>query len=57
MRHEAAGHVGPIEARPRGFQKLGLHRRMADHIQKLLVAPDIVLKRRDVEIADHHYGR
>ena len=35
-----------------GAERLGFDRRMAHHIEQLPVTPDIVLKRRDVEIAD-----
>jgi hypothetical protein len=38
------------------FQPIGLDRRVADDLQELLVRPDIVFQRRDVEVADEDRG-
>ena len=56
MRHERPRHIVPVEGIQRRREQFGFDRRMAHHIEQLLVAPDIVLERRHVEIADQHHG-
>jgi len=54
-RNEEAGRIVPVERGHRFVQKPRFHRRVAHHIQQLLVAPDIVFQRRDIEIAHQHH--
>ena len=50
--HETAQGVDPFARIEHCRQFFNFHRRVADHFQQSFVAPDIVFKRRDVEIAD-----
>ena len=52
LRRELAHAVDPAAGVLRGGEFFAFDRGMRDHAQHLLVAPDIVLERRDVEIAD-----
>src|SRR6266699_1962717 len=56
MRHETPRYVVPFERVFRGPEKLGLDRGVTHDIEKLLVAPDVILQRRDVQIADEGEG-
>src|SRR5712675_2853999 len=56
MRHETPRHVVPFERVFRGPEKLSLHRGVTHDIEKLLMAPDVILERRDVQIADEGNG-
>ena len=51
-RHLLAHQVEPGAALHDLEQPVGLDRRMADDLQQLLVRPDVMFQRRDVEIAD-----
>ena len=44
----------PLPGVARGVELLAFDRRVRHHLQHLLVAPDVVLERRDVEIADQN---
>ena len=52
LRREPAHAVDPAAGAERGSEFLAFDRRVRDHPQHLLVAPDVVLARRDIEIAD-----
>src|SRR5665213_2314326 len=54
LRREHAHRVDPAAGIARGVELLAFDWRMRDHLQHLLVAPDVVLERRDVEIADQN---
>jgi hypothetical protein len=47
-----AGDIDPTARLLRVAQMLHLDRRVADHLQKLLVRPDVILARGDVQVAD-----
>src|SRR5579872_3712050 len=51
IRYELAQRVDPFAGGMRPRELLDLDRRVADDREELLVAPDVVLQRRDVEIA------
>src|SRR3954462_15841454 len=51
-RNALARDVDPIPRGERGLQLLGFDGRVRYYLQKLLVRPDVVLMRGDVEIAD-----
>src|SRR4051812_21915460 len=51
-RNALARDVDPLAGGERGLQLLGFDGRVRHHLQKLLVRPDVVLMRGDVEIAD-----
>ena len=55
-RHEMPHRIDEASVLPCG-QSLGLRRRVAHHAKQLLVAPDIMLQRRDVQVADEHAAR
>src|SRR4051812_14664560 len=50
--NKAAAQIGPVVRCLKTPERLNLDRSMADHVEQLLVAPDIAFQRRDVEIAD-----
>ena len=50
-RNKLSHQVAPATLHTQIFQRFGFYRRMADDLEKLLVRPDIVFKRRDIEIA------
>ena len=50
---DGADRIDPSMGSAPGFERLDFDRRVADDLQQLLVRPDIVFMRRDVEIADH----
>ena len=54
LRREHAHGVDPAAGIARGVELFAFDRRMRDHLQHLLVAPDVVLERRDVEVADQN---
>jgi hypothetical protein len=54
--HVPAHHIDPIMRGLHTLEALDLCRRMAHHLQKLLVRPDVGRQRRDVEIADHDHA-
>src|SRR5258706_14847823 len=56
MRHEAPRHVVPFERLFRSPKKFVLDRSMPDHVQKVLVAPDLLLQRGYVPIAYQRNG-
>ena len=47
-----ARHIGPAARFLHATQRRDLGRGVADHLQQLLVRPDIRLQRRDVQVAD-----
>ena len=53
-RHEMPPEIDPVMRRPQSAERLHLDGRMADHIEQLLVIPDVRFKRRDIEVADDH---
>src|SRR4029079_3517155 len=50
--HEAAADVDPVVRLLEPGKCLDLDGRMADDVQQRLVAPDVALERRDVEVAE-----
>src|SRR4051812_11276075 len=50
--YEMAAEIDPVVRRLQPIQCRDLDRRVAHHVEQLLVAPDIGFERRDVEIAD-----
>src|SRR6185503_20577762 len=51
-RDEASPDIDPVMRLLEAGERLDLHRRMADHRQQRLVAPDVAFERGDVEVAD-----
>src|SRR3546814_17578754 len=54
--HEFAAQVDPIIGRLQARQQLAFYGRVADDVQKLLMAPYIAFPRRDIEVADQNGG-
>src|SRR3546814_5906046 len=54
--HEFAAQVDPIIGRLQARQQLAFYGRVADDVQKLLMAPYIAFQRRDIEVADQNGG-
>ncbi len=54
VRHAVAHQSRPSRRPCASPRVLGLDRRVADDVEQLLVRPDVVLQRRDVEVADQH---
>src|SRR3546814_9744507 len=54
--HEFAAQVDPIIRRLQARQQLAFYGRVADDVQKLLMAPYIAFQRRDIEVADQNGG-
>ncbi len=52
-RHEMAHRVMEPRRHPRR-EPLGFRRRVADHVEQLLVAPHVMLQRRDIEVPHQH---
>src|SRR3954453_4218397 len=54
LRRMSAHHIDPAAGFAGGDKLLAFDRRMRDNAQHLLVTPDIVLERGDVEVADQY---
>ena len=55
-RNEMPGGIDPVEGRLGFVQQFGFHRRVADDVEQLLVAPHIVFQRRDIQVAHQNDG-
>ncbi len=51
------GGIAPMAGGQNILQRLRFHRGVANHIEELFVAPDIVFERGDIEIAHQHGAR
>lgn len=54
---EFAAEIDPVVRGLQPRQRLNLYRRMADHVEQLLVAPHVAFERGDVEIAGEDDGQ
>src|SRR5689334_12708139 len=57
LRTQVAHRVDPSGLLTQGLESLGFDRGVADDVEQLLVAPDVVLERSHIEIADEDRGR
>ncbi|MEZ5668672.1 MAG: gamma-glutamyl-gamma-aminobutyrate hydrolase family protein [Alphaproteobacteria bacterium] len=56
-RDEVAHGIDPAAGLAPFLEQVDLHRRVADHVQQLLVRPDVAFQRGHVEVADQHAPR